>query len=551
MSLNSAFQQSKNLGDLTAAWVKFLHAEVKARGISSKVKFTTGDTASLLAPAALIAKLLVASGIETEGRTVRVLLLGNDAIGRMDRAMWAPYAGSFLGNETTVKLYQTKDELPTSPLYPVGESLNLTISELVTHASIQAGTHDEFDLAVWIHPTTEVGAQDEHSLTTALSLQGRGVPVFACVYNELDLHIQNYMLSNAGLRLALLSESLLRGSPTINNFGISSHDVGIEGGWGALLCRLESSSQVLPKEDVAAVYAAAAMLRIEGAGSGAWHFGNRINGIAFNKIIPTGLLGNMAIDDKTGYILTENNKPRVINVVGHLWTEHLSRMPRSTFELLPWAARIKLSFLSGLPKEQRKRDEAIAILTQAHRDGVLDAAIGLARGYEASGTKDGLDSAQELYRLVGAGHPMSAYAVGHDFVEKGEIEKASEYLERASLFGYPPAVTDFGIVQCQLGKVGKGMGIITKAAAMGDAKANFIIAEKMIEEGQYMASLKPLRAAWSIGHEQALVVSHWLTKNMMEKNLGKRTELKQEFRDIESFQKTRGRLKAEALAANA
>jgi hypothetical protein len=549
--LSRAFQQTRNLGDLTSAWVKYLHAEVKARGIATKSKFSTGDTASLLAPAALVAKCLVVSEIVSEGRTVRVLLLGDDAIARMDRAMWAHYAGSFLGEDTTVKIYQTKDELPTSPLYAVGESLGLPISDLITHANIQAGAHDEFDLAVWVHPANEVKAHDEQSLISALALRDRGVPVLACVFNELDLHVQNYMLSAAGMRLGLLSDSLTRGSQTINNFGISSQDAGIDGGWGAILCRLEPSSQVLPKEDVAAVYAAAAMLRLEGAGSGSWHFGSRINGVAFNKIIPTALLGNMAIDDKTGYILTENNKPRIINVVGHLWTDHLSRMPKSSFELLAWAARIKLAYLSSLPKEEGKRTEAIAILKQAHQNGVLDAAIGLARAYEASGSIDGLASAQELYMQVGEGHPMSAYAVGHACVEKGQMEKALALLECSAAFGYPPATTDSGIVQCQLGKVGRGIATIKKAAAMGDSKANFIMAEQMIEEGHYMESLAPLRAAWSIGHVQALDTALWLTKNMMDKNMGRRTELKQELRDLDSFQKKRGRLESEVRAVNA
>lgn len=551
MSLSKAFQQTRNLGDLTAAWVKVVHAEIKARDISTKVKLATGDTASLLAPAALVAKLLVASGIETEGRTLRVLLLGDDAIARMDRAMWAHYAGSFLGDDTTVKIYQPKDELPTSPMHPIGESLGLPISELITHETIQAGSHEEFDLAIWVHPATEVKTYDVHSLASVLAMRGRGVPVFACVFNELDLHVQNYMLSMDGMRLALLGDSLERGSSAVNNFGISSQDAGVDGGWGAVLCRLETSSQVLPKEDVAAVYAAAAMLRIEGAGTGSWQFGSRINGVAFNKIIPTGLLGNMAVDDKTGYILTENNKPRIINVVGHLWTEHLSRMPKAKFNLLAWAARIKLSYLNGLPKEESKRAEAIAILTQAHQDGVYEAAVGLARGYEASGSKADQVLAQELYMQVGASHPMSAYAVGHAFVEKGLMEKASEYLEYAAAFGYPPATADFGIVQIQLGKVGKGMAAIKKAAAMGDSKANFIMAEQMIEEGHYMDSFTPLRAAWSIGHAQALETAQWLAKNLMDKNMGKRTQLKQEIRDIESFQKKRGRLENEVRAVNA
>lgn len=551
VSLSKAFKQSRNLGDLTAAWVKHLHAEVVARDISTKVKFATGDTASLLAPAALIAKVLVGAGIETEGRAFRVLLLGDDAIARMDRAMWAQYAGNFLGDDTTVKIYQCKDELPTSPLFSVGEALGLQISEVVPHASIEAGEHEEFDLAIWIHPASEVKDHDDSSLASALALHGRGVPVFACVFNELDWHVQNYMLSNEGMQLSLLSDALERGAATINNFGISSQDVGIDGGWGAILCRLEPSNTVLPKQDVDAVYAAVAMLRIEGASNGSWIFGRRINGVAFNKIIPTGLLGSMAVDDKTGYILTENNKPRIINVIGHLWTDQLARMPKSTFELLAWASRIKLAYLNKLPKEEGKRKEAIAILTQAHQDGVIDAAIGLARGYEATGSKEGLALARELYKQVGADHPMSAYAVGHALAEQGQMAKASEFLEISSAFGYPPATTDFGIVQCQLGNVGKGMAAIKKAAALGDSKASFIMAEQMIEEGHYMESFAPLRAAWSIGHAQALETALWLAKNLMDKNMGKRVQLKQELRDIESFQKKRGRLENEVKAANA
>lgn len=550
VSLNKAFQQSRNLGDLASAWIKALNADVKAKGISTKAKFTIGDSASLLAPAALVAKVLTASGIETEGRTLRVLVLGEDAIARMDRCMWAPYAGNFLGNETTVKIYQTKDELPESPWHSVGESLGLSISELVSHDSIQAGTHVDFDIAIWIHPANEVDLYDHQSLATAHALTTRDIPVFACTFSEQDLHLQNYMLSRSALRLKLLSEPLVRGSPTINTFGISVQTVGVTGGWGAILCRLEPTSQSLPKEDVSAVHAAAAMMRMEGAGHGSWNFGSRINGVAFNKIIPTGLLGNMAIDDKTGYVLTENDKPRIINVIGHLWTDQLTRMPKTSFELMAWASRLKLSFLSALPREGKKRDEAIAVLSQAYEDGVLEAAVGLARAYEASSSNEDHALAHKLYREIGDRHPMSAYATGHLFVESGDMQSAMSCFECAAAFGYPPAVTDLGIAQCQTGNVGKGMGIIKKAAAMGDAKANFIIAEQLIEEGMYSESLASLRAAWSIGHLEALNTAHFLTKAMMDKNLGKRTELKQEIRDIESFLKKRGRLETEARAAN-
>ena len=550
MSLNKAFQQSRNLGDLTSAWIKSLNADVKEKGISTKAKFTIGDSASLLAPAALIAKVLIASGIETEGRTLRVLVLGEDAIARMDRCMWAPYAGKFLGNDTTVKIYQAKDELPESPWHTVGEALGLSISELVSHESIQAGEQDAFDIAIWIHPANEVDLYDHQSLATAQALSSSGIPVFACTFSEQDLHLQNYMLSKSALRLALLSEPLVRGSPTINTFGISVQTVGVTGGWGAILCRLEPCSVALPKDDVAAVHAAAAMMRMEGAGHGSWNFGSRINGVAFNKIIPTGLLGNMAIDDKTGYVLTENDKPRIINVIGHLWTDHLARMPKNNFELMAWASRLKLSFLSALPREGKKRDAAIEVLTQAYKDGVLDAAVGLARAYEASSTEEDLALSHELYREVGDRHPMSAYASGHLAVTGGDMQSAVARFESAAEFGYPPAITDLGIAHCQTGNVGKGMAIIKKAAAMGDAKANFIIAEQLIEEGMYSESLASLRAAWSIGHLEALNTAQFLTKAMMDKNLGKRTELKQEIRDIESFMKKRGRLETEARAAN-
>lgn len=549
VSLNKAFQQSRNLGDLTSAWIKSLNADVRENGGTVKAKFTVGDSASLLAPAALIAKVLIASGIETEGRSLRVLVLGEDAIGRMDRCMWAPYAGKFLGNDTTVKIFQTKDELPESPWHSVGASLGLSISELVTHELVQDGEHAEFDIAVWIHPATEVDLYDHQSLATARSLTKRGIPVFACTFSEQDLHLQNYMLSKEGLRLTLL-EPLVRGSATINTFGISVQTVGVTGGWGAILCRLEPTHETVAKDDVVAVHAAAALMRMEGAGHGSWNFGSRINGVAFNKIIPTGLLGNMAIDDKTGYILTENDKPRIINVIGHLWADQLNRMPKSTFELMAWASRLKLSFMSSLPREGKKRTEAIAVLTQAYKEGVLEAAVGLARAYEASTSLEDQTLALKLYRDVGSRHPMSSYALGHSFVESGDMQSAISCFECAAAFGYPPAITDLGIAQCQTGNVGKGMGIIKKAAAMGDAKANFIIAEQLIEEGMYTESLGALRAAWSIGHIEALNTAQYLTKAMMEKNLGKRTELKQEIRDIESFLKKRGRLEKEVRAAN-
>ncbi len=58
MNLQHAFQNARNLGDLAGNWSKFLHAQIKERNITTSIKFSSGDTASLIAPAALIAQLL-------------------------------------------------------------------------------------------------------------------------------------------------------------------------------------------------------------------------------------------------------------------------------------------------------------------------------------------------------------------------------------------------------------------------------------------------------------------------------------------------------------
>lgn len=550
MNLQHAFQSARNLGDLAGSWSKYLQALIKDRNITSSIKFSSGDTASLIAPAALVAHLLRLAEINLVGRHARVLILGGDGMARLDRGMWVRYAGAFLGAEGMVEIMQTLDENPQTTLNPVGEALGLEPAAIITHDEIAAGDYPTLDMAVWIHPAVEAGDYETQTLASASRLLAAGVPVFACAYNELDLHIQNHVLAAEGVRLELVGGPLARGSSSVNCFGISSSGLGVQGGWGAVLCKLVPSEAEVAPASLHAILAATAMMRAEGATSCQWEFGARVNGVAFNRVLPIGLLGNLAVDEATGYVLKEQDKPRILNVIGHIWEAMRKALPRDKYDLVAWAAKTKLAFNGHLPKELKRRDEVIAALRSAYENGVLDAGIGLARGYESLGTDDARQKAFALYREIGDRHPLSAYALGHEAAAAGELAEAERMLIASANFGYPPAITDVGKLLFTLKQPAKGLAAIRRAASMGDAEGNYLLAESQLEQGQYVETLATLRKAWSVGHTQALDLAYRMCQGMLAKGIGKRSSVKRELADIESFQKKLGIYEEQVRMAN-
>lgn len=542
MVLQKALQSSKNLGDLTQAWIREITARTKAENVISTVKLTVGDTASLVAPAALVAEVILKTGLVDEKTTLRVLLIGRDPMIRLDHSVWASLAGEMLGRPGEVEIFLTQAEQAITSMYPVAQALRLPHCGVMLNEEILAADRPEIDLAIWVHPAAEVDSPDEQNyLQIAVHLQKKAVPVAACVFNETDLHGQNIILSSSGLRLVPLGEGLRRGSKAINRFGISSRNVGLEGGWGAVLCHLTDSEVRRADNEVALVKAALSLLRLEGGIASSWALGQRINGVAFNRIIPIGLLGNMAVEPTTGHLLAHDDESNRLAILGHLWNEKRKAMPSGGEELLIWAAGVKLSFGQALPKETEKRKSAISALEHAFDQGALDAGIALARGYEATGHEESREKALQLYRRIDTAHPLSAYALAHGALSSGEQATALRCFGAAAEAGYPLAMSDLAVFVQQMNiQEIDPWALLAQAAQLGDPDANVYLAERELKAERLQPSLEYLRQAWQIGHKEALNFAFNLATFMQGQKLGNRHKLKQELRDIENQAKKVG-----------
>ncbi|WGK63340.1 hypothetical protein QAO71_17515 (plasmid) [Halopseudomonas sp. SMJS2] len=549
MSLKEAFNRSKHLGELASAWMKHLRTGAEAAGAELPYKITEGDVASLIAPAALLANIILKEGMHLTHPPKRVLILGGDPITRLDRSIWMGYANQFLGIPKSFEIFQLRDEDPRSNLYETGVALGLQPSTIVAAQDLLRGEGPEIEIALWIHPVAETPEHDASDADLAAMLHAQGIPVYSCHFNELDLHVQNYALNTSGISLAPLGQVLSSGSMAVNRFGISSQSLGITGGWGALLAKAEPAKQKIPRAHIQAVVAATTLLRSQGYETSGWTFGTRINGVAFNRVLPIALLGNMAVDDRYGYVLSEHEKPRILNVSGHAWSDLVAEMPKSNFNLLYWASRLKLCFNTFLPKEPKRRTEVIDTLTSAYQLGALDAGIALARGYESLKTEKGTSDAIAIYQEIGAQHPMSSYVLAHHEMGNGNSGDAEGLMNAAAEFGYPPAVTDLGVMAFQSGKTAQGLALLKKAMALGDSEAAFSWAEIQIQQGAYVEALEALRKAWATGHEEALKVAQWLATEMLQKGLGKRSVVKRELKDIVAFVAKRKRLEEQAAAS--
>lgn len=532
MSLASAFEKSKNLGDLTYGWLSHVSTVIKTRGIDNSIRLEIGNAPSLIAPAALVATIVRQAGFALGAAPVRTLLIGSDPLIRLDHSAWTGMAGDLLDAPGSVHVLLTFEEEALTTLNPLAEALGLRKCEVVDHADIQCGSGC-IDLAIWIHPATESLEEAEaDNARTALYLARAGIPVYATSFNDVDVFGQNFILNPEHVCLAPLGGEILRGSRALNKFAIATKQLGVEGGWSAVISKIEPATRIIPSADIDMVRTALQLFCAEGAIHSSWSLGQRVNGVAFNRIIPVGLLGNMAVDPQTGYVLAQDEDTRELQLIGHLWASKLATMPVVKEDLLLWASEIKLSFLTGLPKEDGKRADAIKILEEAYARGLCAAGIALARFYEGS-QKDGSAAlAAELYGQIGNSHPLSAYSLAYKALECGKDHLVEPFLRAAVEFGYPVACTDLGKHLYAQGRGQEALQELRLGAKAGDAEANYVLGELYTKANQLQESLPFFRKAWELGHLEAARLSLEVATHMLKNGLGKRAFIKREVKEI-------------------
>ncbi|MGF6282102.1 hypothetical protein ABH908_000411 [Pseudomonas frederiksbergensis] len=536
LSLAKAFQNSKNLADLTSTWVRHVKAEMQAKGVDTTLKLQVGDSASLVAPAALVAGVVVESGLTYDQSPLRVLLIASDPLVRFDRSTWASMAGDFLGNPGKIEIILNVEEDAVSSGFPIAEALCLKPCTVLSHEEARHAAAERIDLAIWVHPATEsMDAAERENSATAIALANADVPTYVTSFNEVDLLGQNYLLNELSVELQPIGGQLARGSRAINRFGISTAGLGLEGGWCAIFSRLEPASTQVDGLDIQRVKTALGLLCVEGAIHNAWSLGQHINGVAFNRVLPVGLIGNMAVDAKTGHLFSENDATKELELVGHLWKSKLTTMPTDKRELLLWACDVKLSFLAALPKEDGKRKEAIGILESGFNAGVTSAGVGLARAYEASKLDSGKDKAQALYSQIGASHPISAYALAYQAYEGGDAAKAEALFQASSDLGYPVAQADLGKLLHSAGRYQEGVRQLNLAAKAGDPEANYVLGELAAKGNLFLESLDYLRKAWQFGHAEAANLGQQIAQHMLDNSIGKRSLIKRELKEVTAF----------------
>lgn len=529
-----------------------MSAQMRERQIQSSVRLSVNNAASLVAPAALVATVVERAGLSCIDRPLKVLVLGTDPMTRLDRSVWVSLAGDMLGAPGAVEILLCSDEEAITSFAPVAEALQIPACTVITHAEIRESGSERVDVALWIHPAAEASEPaEEEFVATALSLAlNSDVPVYTACFNVSDLHAQNYLLHDRALRLAPLGGDLKRGSEAINRFGISTKGVGVEGGWGAVLARLEPVKPTLGAHELTLVSTALRLRCIEGAIHSSWQLGQRINGVAFNRILPIGLLGNLALDTASGHILSEDYETKELRLVGQLWKEKLKSLPSGDPEaLMLWASEVKLCFQWELPKEDHKRREAITLLESALDNGVLAAGIGLARCYEASTST--MENAAELYRQVGERHPFSSYYLAHEAIEAGDAEEGERLLRVSAAYGYPVAQTDLAkLIFMTASRKPEALSLLRSASAAGDVDAAFSLGELHAEAYEFDSALVELRKAWSYGHAEAAALAARIAEHMLQARIGKRSLAKRELREAQDcLRKLQRRAKA-AVAAS-
>lgn len=534
MSLTQAFSSAKNLKELATAWIHHVKQQFRERDVPLEVRLDLDGTAPFVAPSALVATVIANSGLTIEGR-LRVLLLASDPLIRIDNAAWASMAGDLLGRPGQVEIVQCVAVEAPSAFATIAATLELPSSTVTDHQSVCAAGKAAADLAIWLHPANEASEPIEMEMAaTAVALAHAGVPTFAACFNLTDLYSQNYLLDARGVVLEPVAGEVRRGSPAINRFGIGTAGAGVEGGWGAILAQLKPCLPTLSNEEVLLANTALRLRNIEGGLHNSWQFGQRINGVAFNRIIPIGLLGNMALDPATGHVLIEDYTTKELRLSGHLWKSKLNVLPATDVrKLLLWACDVRLCFQMALPKEDHKRTEARELLESAYGAGLVAAGIALARSYEVMTSVEDQAKAAEIYREIGDQHPLSAYFLAHEAAEIGQTEEAERLMRVSASFGYPLAQTDLGKILFSSERGNEALPLFRDAEAVGDTEAAFVLGELNAQAGRFMDSLKHLRKAWGYGHAGAVELAIQVAQHMLATGDGKRSLVKRELREAQ------------------
>ena len=159
-------------------------------------------------------------------------------------------------------------------------------------------------MAFWIHPAIEAG-ENGAIVDLIAKLHASGTPLYACMYNELDALIQCHGLADKGLEFSWLDGPIANarfGKGSVNKYGIGTAEVGIEGGWGAVLTKLQPASVTAQPGDWQFIKVAMSLFRLEGSTSAAWSLGEVVAGMSFNKCQPIGLIGNLAVEDRKSVV---------------------------------------------------------------------------------------------------------------------------------------------------------------------------------------------------------------------------------------------------------
>lgn len=534
LSLSQAFSSSKNLKDLAAAWIQHIKQQFREQAVPLDTRLDLDSTAPYVAPAALVASIVERSGIPLD-RPLRVLILASDPLIRIDDAAWASLAGDLLGHPGLIEVVLCVAVEAPSAFSPIAKTLRLPSATVSDHVAVRAGGSAAVDLAIWLHPANETLESIEVDMAdTAVALAHAGVPTFAAVFNLADLHSQNYLLDDRAVILEPIGGEVRRGSPAINRFGIATAGAGVEGGWGAILSQLKPCSPTLSREEVLLAKTALRLRNIEGGLHNSWQFGQRINGVAFNRIIPLGLLGNMALDPATGHVLIEDFATKELRLSGHLWASKLKTIPANDVQkLLLWACDVRLCFQMDLPMEEKKRAEARELLEEAFAGGLIAAGIALARSYELSNTEYGMEKAAALYMEVGEQHPLSAYFLAHQAAEQGSSAEAERLMRVSASFGYPLAQTDLGKILFTSERGSEALPLFRAADAVGDVDAAFVLGELNVQAGRFMDALTHLRKAWTYGHAGAVELAIQVAQHMLSIGEGKRSLVKRELREAQ------------------
>lgn len=499
MKPREIFLKATKLDELVAGYSQCTDEEFpRLRTYSYKA---SEPTRQMIAPAALLAKLLLVHCPEKKQDEVSVLVIGSERLTYKYEGRNFNYSALMSGFEClNVGIVDHK-----------GHALDQCTEDTKNRLPVEKLCFDEasnrdWDFVLWSHPRLVAG-EDEQLIDFASRMVSRGITVYGAMLSELDALVQAYGVSQRELTFNWIDSSITNDITEESKHRFGIRDQFIESlSWGTVITKLEKSSLPNSQAEWGLVRAAMTIHEHDHYSDVRWDFGERIPQGSYGAPNFIGLIGHTAISPTLGQIIKYNPEKEAVSNSGSIPITQIEKLPKSKYELLPRAASI---LLSNVKRSWFYDDDVMQVIEDRldesyYGEGVVDAGIALANLWMDDNTDSSVQDAFNIYADHEEEHYLSQYMLGVLAHANGHSSEGKKLIIESSLNGYLPAMNLHGCFLMEDGDADGAFKLWHKGRKYHSNDAMYSLGLNTLKKGDRQLALKYFTEAAFLGHKEAL-----------------------------------------------